>query len=292
MNWFFIALISALLSAAAAIAQKKALFKMDAAEFSFILAVFNFVLSIPFFFSLNISELSSAGVTVLFVKSVIGVLAFLCVMLAIKNLEISGALPLMALTPAFVALFAFIFLGEVITGLEMAGMSLLLIGTYILDVDKEQKFFIPFRILFKSKYYHYIFFALLLFTASSILDKVLLVRMKISPFAIVGIQHLFFFIIFLAIFVLKNKKPLQYLKSIDSKMYMWIVMISVITIGYRYTQILAIKTAPVALVLSVKRISVFIAAVAGGKIFKEKRLFVKAVAAAIMIAGAVLIFRD
>jgi drug/metabolite transporter (DMT)-like permease len=292
MNWFFIALISALLSAAAAIAQKKALFKMDAAEFSFILAVFNFVLSIPFFFSLNISELSSAGVTVLFVKSVIGVLAFLCVMLAIKNLEISGALPLMALTPAFVALFAFIFLGEVITGLEMAGMSLLLIGTYILDVDKEQKFFIPFRILFKSKYYHYIFFALLLFTASSILDKALLVRMKISPFAIVGIQHLFFFIIFLAIFVLKNKKPLQYLKSIDSKMYMWIVMISVITIGYRYTQILAIKTAPVALVLSVKRISVFIAAVAGGKIFKEKRLFVKAVAAAIMIAGAVLIFRD
>lgn len=292
MNWFFVALLSALLSAIAAVSQKKILFKMEALEFSFILAAFNLALSIPFFFALNINDLNTPGLIVLFIKSVLGVLAFLCVMLAIKNLEISGALPLMVLTPALVALFAFIFLGETIKNIEILGMGLLLIGTYILDVDKTQKFFIPFKILFKSKYYHYIFFALLLFTASSILDKVLLVKMKISPFAIVGIQHFYFFILFLAIFVFTNPAPFTFLKKVDSRVYGWICFISVVTIGYRYTQVLAMKTAPVALVLSVKRISVFIAAVAGGKIFKEKNLLIKTIASLIMLAGAILIFRD
>lgn len=292
MNWFFVALLSALLSAVATIFEKKALFKMEAMEFSFVLSIFNLAFSIPFLFTLNIYELSSLGITVLFVKSILGVLAFLCVMLAIKNLEISGALPLMVLTPALVALFAYLFLGETIKNMEIAGMCLLLIGTYFLDVDKIKNIHLPFSILFKSKYYHYIFFALLLFTASSILDKVLLVKMKITPFAIVGIQHLFFFIIFLVIFVVKNKTPFLYLKKVDMNLYALIIFISIITIGYRYSQVLAMKTAPVALVLSVKRISVFIAAVVGGKIFKEKNLLIKAFASLIMVAGAILLFRD
>lgn len=292
MNWFFVALLSALLSAVATILEKKTLFKMDAMEFSFVLSVFNFVLSIPFLFTLNIYELSTLGISVLFIKSVLGVLAFLCVMLAIKNLEISGALPLMVLTPALVALFAYLFLGETIKGVEIIGMGLLLIGTYFLDVEKTHKFYVPFSILFKSKYYHYIFFALLLFTASSILDKVLLVKMKITPFAIVGIQHLFFFIIFLTIFLIKNKEPINYLKKIERNIYLLVFFISIITIGYRYSQVVAMKTAPVALVLSVKRLSVFIAAVTGGKIFKEKNLLIKSIASLIMIAGAILIFRD
>ncbi len=292
MNWFFVALLSALLSAVATILEKKTLFKMEAMEFSFVLSVFNFVLSIPFLLTLNIYELSTLGISVLFIKSILGVLAFLCVMLAIKNLEISGALPLMVLTPALVALFAYLFLGETIKGVEIIGMGLLLIGTYFLDVEKTHKFYVPFSILFKSKYYHYIFFALLLFTASSILDKVLLVKMKITPFAIVGIQHLFFFIIFLAIFLIKNKEPINYLKKIESNIYLLVFLISIITIGYRYSQVVAMTTAPVALVLSVKRLSVFIAAVTGGKIFKEKNLLIKSIASLIMIAGAILIFRD
>lgn len=292
MNWFYIALLSALLSAVAAVTQKKVLFKVEALQFSFILSLFNFLLSIPFLLALNVSELSVAGLSVLFIKSILGVLAFWCVMLAIKNLEISGALPLMVLTPAVVAVAALFILGESISKIEIIGMVLLLAGTYLLDLNKNNMVFIPFKILFKSRYYHYILFALLLFSASSILDKVLLVKMKVSPFAIIGIQHFYFLVLFFIIYLFTVKNPVGYIKSLDSKTYMWIIFISVITIGYRYTQILAVKTAPVALVLSVKRISVFIAAVTGGKIFKEKNLLLKAIASLIMLAGAVLIFRD
>jgi hypothetical protein len=45
-------------------------------------------------------------------------------------------------------------------------------------------------------------------------------------------------------------------------------------------------------VLSVKRISVFIAVVIGGKLFNEKNLFRKALATAIMVAGAIMIMEE
>ena len=62
-----------------------------------------------------------------------------------------------------------------------------------------------------------------------------------------------------------------------------------LTIIYRYTQIEAVKIAPVALVLAVKRISIFFAAVIGGKIFKEHNLWIRAAAAAVIIIGTLLI---
>jgi uncharacterized membrane protein len=82
------------------------------------------------------------------------------------------------------------------------------------------------------------------------------------------------------------------INSFDKKIWFWIILIAVLTAGYRYTQIKAIKIAPVSLVISVKRISVFIAVVIGGKLFNEKNLFRKALATAIMVAGAIMIMEE
>ena len=116
MTWFIVAILSAFLSAFAAITQKKVLFNLGALEFSFILSLVNLVFSIPFFFFIDYQTLTSLNLFILFIKSVIGVAAFLCVMISLKNLEISNALPLLALTPGFVAVFAYILLGESLKG--------------------------------------------------------------------------------------------------------------------------------------------------------------------------------
>jgi len=121
MTWFVIALLSAFLSAFAAITQKKVLFSLGALEFSFLLSLVNLVFSIPFFFFIDYGTINSFNLLVLFIKSVIGVGAFFCVMLSLKNLEISNALPLLALTPGFIAVFAFIFLGEALKTAEVVG---------------------------------------------------------------------------------------------------------------------------------------------------------------------------
>jgi len=292
MTWFAIALLSAFLSAFAAITQKKVLFNFGALEFSFLLSLVNLVFSIPFFFFIDYGTINSFNLLVLFIKSVIGVGAFFCVMLSLKNLEISNALPLLALTPGFIAVFAFIFLGEALKTAEVVGLIILMLGTYILESGNSTKIIFPFSILLKSKYHRFVILALLLFTASSILDKLLLIKLNLSPISLTAFQHIYFAIMFSIIFFVFRKKT-EPLPNITNKINLgWIALISVLTIGYRYTQVVAIGLASVALVLAVKRTSVFWATIIGGRIFSDKDLLKRSIAAVLILVGAILILRE
>ncbi|MBT3691274.1 EamA family transporter [Candidatus Woesearchaeota archaeon] len=287
IEWYVLALVSALFSASAAIFEKKVLFKEKALAFSTALAIFNLVLAIPFFFFIDMSSVSSISLLVLFFKSILGAFAFLCVMLGIKNLEISNALPLLVLTPGFVAFFAFIFLKEVLSGIELIGMLLLLGGTYILQLKLNQKFLDPFRIFLKSKGHKYIIGALVLFTITSILDKALLKNFKLPVFAFMGFQHLFLAIVFIAI-VLFSGKIKEVAKPLKNS-WKWILPLAFLTITYRYAQIEAVKAASVALVLSLKRVSVFFAVLIGGSLFNDHSLLRRVLATAVLILGAIFI---
>lgn len=292
MEWIILAFMSAIFSAVATIFEKKNLFTLDALLFSFILAIMNMLFSIPFFMDVDFSTISSISLLVLYFKTILGALAFLCVMLAIKNMAISGSLPLLVLTPGLVAIFAFVFIGESLSGFEIIGMFLLLVGTYFLEAKPGYDLFHPFKVFYKSKYHHYIIFALLLFTVTAILDKVLLKNYRLPPHAFLGFQQIFLAFNFLIIVFIAKKNPVKMIKSIDKQMWGWIIITSILTVGYRYAHIEAVKIAPVALVLSIKRTSVFFAAIGGGKIFNEKNLVKKAIATAIMVAGAIFIVNN
>jgi drug/metabolite transporter (DMT)-like permease len=292
MTWFVLALTSAILSAVSTLGEKKILFKLNPIQFSFYLSLFTLLFSVPFFFSDTFIQPDPGSLAILFLKTLLSSFAFLFVMYSIKNLEISEALPLLVLTPGFVAVFAFLFIGEALTYQEIIGLILLLAGTYLLETGSGEGFWGPFKIFFQSKNYRFVITALLLFTVTSILDKVLVGKYKVTPHTFMGFQHLFMAVIFLVTFLF-TKKNLQHKKLILSKSIIGlIVFVAAITIGYRYTQIEAVKIAPVALVLAVKRISVFFATLVGGKIFNEKNLLKKAIATAIMVAGALLILDE
>jgi drug/metabolite transporter (DMT)-like permease len=289
MNWFLLAFISAVFSATAAISQKKILFKLDALDFSLLLSFFNIIFLLPFFFTLNYENVFLNKLLVLYFKTILEAFAFWNVMLAIKNFEISKALPLLALTPGIVAIFAFLFIGDSLTLIEIIGILLLILGTYILEVKSKKNLLGPFKIFIGSKKHHYIIFALLLFTVSAILDRLLLHKFNLEPLSFLIFQTFFLAINFILIFFFSKRdfnKLLFLMKGGTLKLF---VIISILTIAYRYTQIEATKIAPVALVLSVKRISIFFAAILGGRIFKENNLLIRAAAAAIIIVGTLLI---
>lgn len=105
-----------------------------------------------------------------------------------------------------------------------------------------------------------------------------------------GFQHLFLAIIFISLIIFSGKS--KQIKSPLKNSWKWIFILALFTITYRYTQIQAIKIASVALVLSIKRISVFFAIIIGGRIFKEHGLLKKAIATTIMILGAILIINS
>ena len=287
LPWYIFSLIAAIFSASAAIIEKKILFKEKALSFTTILALFNLILAIPFFILTDSASLTMVSLVALLVKSILGGLAFLCVMQAIKKLELSDALPLLILTPGFVAIFAYLVLGESLSIYEILGLLLLTSGTYILGLKKTQKLLDPFISLIKNKGTIYILIALSLFTITSILDKALLKNFKVPVNALMGYQHLFYAIFFVVI-LLFSKERLEIKNTLKQSKYL-ILILSVITIIYRYSHILAIKQSSVALALSIKRISIFFAVLVGGKLFKERNMKRKLIATGLMVIGALII---
>ena len=245
-----------------------------------------------FFFFIDYETINTLNISILFAKSIIGVAAFLCVMLALKNLEISNALPLLAITPGFVAVFAFIILGESLKTLEVVGLLFLIIGTFILESKNFKELLLPINVFLKSKYHRFIILALLFFTASSILDKLLLIKLNLSPISLTAFQHIYFAILFSIIYIIFRNKNEVSSATVKKDNLGWIALISVLTIGYRYTQIVAVSLASVALVLAIKRTSVFWATVIGGKIFNDKDLLKRSIAAILILVGAILILRE
>jgi len=289
MEWYTLALISAVFSAFAAILEKKILFRHHPISMTFVLSIFNALLASLFLFSFDISGISSMPLLVLFIKSAINAVAFLFVMYSLKGLELSEALPLLVLTPGFIAIFGFIFLGESLSLVQIAGLCLLMIGTYVLCLHENEKIITPFVRLAKEKVYKFILTALVLFTASSLLDRFILVKQGLTPPAFIFFQHVFFAAIFLVIFLFSKDKMPRLKLTLKHSWYL-VLSLAVITIIYRYTEILAVKAAPAtALAIVLKRLSVLFAVIIGGKLFNEKHLLRKTIATIILIIGAVLV---
>jgi uncharacterized membrane protein len=286
--WQVFAFVSALFSASAAILEKKALFKMDALSFSLVLSIITFVFTLPFFMAVDFSTVRLDAVGVLYIKSILGAGAFLLVMFGIKNNELSNSLPLLVLTPAVVAVAAYFLLGEHIGPYETGGMILLLVGTYFLQLDKKGNWKSPFLFVKRNKAQWYILGAILLFSITTILDKTILKNFKLQPEAFLPIQQLFFSINFLIMYFLRKKSKEEIYSEVKRNLWI-IVLIGLCAVIYRYAHILALKAGSVALVLSIKRTSVFFATVIGGTLFKEQNVFRRSVAVVIMIAGAVVL---
>ncbi len=293
MNWFILAFISALFSALSAVSEKKVLFRISALDFSFVVSVITLLFSLPFFIPVHLSELSSIAIIILLFKTILSALAFLCVMFSIKKLEISEALPLLALTPGLVAIAGVIFINDILSTIEWIGILMMVIGAYVLELRKNSKNILePLRALFRFSKYSYVFTALILFTVTSLFDRVLLKGYNLPPYTFMAFQQLFYALFFAVIVLVNQKGLIKQVKRINIKTFYLIIAISFFTVIYRYTQIEATKLAPVALVLSVKRLSILIAVVAGGKLFSEEYLYRRIAAVILILAGAILLMNN
>jgi drug/metabolite transporter (DMT)-like permease len=214
-------------------------------------------------------------------------------MLAIKNLEISEALPLLALSPGIVAILAFILIGDWLNIYEWTGIFLMVAGTYVLELNKHSgNLFYPFKKVFHFSKFSYVHTALLLFAVTSLLDRLLLKQFNLPPMTFMAFQQLFYVFFFAAAVLIERKSLVEPFKKNPRDVISLILLISLFTIVYRYTQIEAIKLAPVALVLSVKRLSVLMAVVWGGNLFGENNLIKRFFATVVILAGAVILLNQ
>jgi drug/metabolite transporter (DMT)-like permease len=279
--WFMLAFGSAVLSATASIAEKKTLFRMDALTFSFLLAAVLMVYSLGTMFVVDVTAVTSATLVTLILKGIVNAFAFLLVMMALQRAEISSTLPLLALTPGIVALLAYFTIGDTISAREIIGLVLMIGGMVLLERKGGN--------IIKAHWY--IWVALVLFAVSAVMDKALVTGHKTHPLVVLFYQHAVFLLMYAVLFFWKKKPLLNLFTHEHRSTLVLIIFVAVLTLGYRYAQLAATQLAPVALVLAVKRTSVFFASLVGGKLFSEQRLPWKLVGAALIIVAGFLILR-
>ena len=282
--WIILSLLAALFSATAAIGEKKILLKEEALKFSLILSIFNFLLIAPYLFRLN--SISLESLLIIFFKSILTSLAFLMIMKGLKSLKISSSLPILIFTPLFVALGEYIFFQSILKNIEILAMVIILLGTYLLLLNDVKSPLQPLSEIRKGSY-GFLFSAVILFTISSLIDKLIIIKAKVSPLDYISLNITFTAIIFVVIYLIFNKKKQKATLYRSLSPYL---ILSIITIAYKYFHIMAIKSGgPVSLVLSLKRTSILFATIIGGTIFKEGDLLKKSISVILMLIGASLI---
>lgn len=290
MTWFLLSSLSAILSATAAIIQKKILFRLHALEFSFFVSVLVLLFTLFVPFSIDVASIPQATFLLLIGKSVLGGFAFLLVMMSLQYNQISSALPLLGTTPALTALLAIPILGESLHNWEWIGIGLMMCGTYLLEKRPAQNIMQPFKEAFLSRNHYYIFGAVGLFAISSLADKMLTSGLQIDPLVVLFYQHIVYCALF-ATLLLIRRSSVHIIVQKGKTQIMLVTVVALLTLAYRFAQLEATKMAPIALVLAIKRTSILYASFFGGKLFSDDRLAIKLIGGVLIVAAGFIILR-
>lgn len=288
MSWFIFALLAAIFLSASTLVEKRSLERIHTIDLSVALAFTNLVLSLPFLFFVDISKITRDSTVVIFGSAALAAAAFYLVAKGMRHLEISLVAPLLALAPGTTGALGFFVLGEHLSTIHIAGIACMIIGSYVLTLEPHRNLLYPFKTFAQSKYIHFILLSLLFYSAGATLDRAIL-----SDFGVPIANYMFFAHFFIALLyipvILVLRRDVGDIKSTFRIEGGNILILSVLTITYRFFQMQALSLMFVGLVSAIKRSSSFFTTLVGGELFHEKNLGRKLAASAIIIAGTILI---
>jgi uncharacterized membrane protein len=288
MEWFIFSFISAIALGTVGVITKKILGHEHASEFNAARGFYSIIFSL---FLIPFIDLNIAWMSILMVYGV-SLLFSVAVTQSMKSLrrgDISEVIPLTNITPVILMIIATIFLKETHSIIQIIGVLLVIIGTYVLQIGASGRGLLdPIKNLLKSKPAHYMLIAASILAITTTLDKYLIsTRMNF-------ITYLFFINIFqsinLIIYDVVKYGKKDFIKDIlkDFKLLSLDAFLLFIS-NLFYFMAVSIPKAPISLIIPLKRTSTLFAVIFGGSLFHEKNLLVKVFGCIIMIWGTIFI---
>lgn len=287
MPWYVIALGSALFVGLYEVAEKKALVKERSLTFLLVSSLLMLVLSLPLIIFGHVEFVGLQMTMYILAKCVFGVTLFILCGKAMKHMEISEFAPLMNLSPLILFIPSIFFLQEKLTLVNTVGVLMIVFGAYAVELGDGWK--TPLKRVLKNKYIHLLFLAFIFNALSATMDKFILVKqINVDTFFIYN-RFFIALLLLLAYFIFRNKK--EGIRTAYKRSFWWILAAAVLFMGadYLYFSAAAIPAAFIALVVPLKRMGTLVATIVGGEMMKEDKIFRKAAACLVMIAGAALI---
>lgn len=284
MTWFFLSLITALAVASCDTGVKKWFSHLNPFEMTLLPLVYGAPLMVIGFLRVDTPPLDRAFYLLFAVSIPLTMAPMVLYMKAIKTSPMSLTVPYLAFTPVFIIGTGWFFLGEQVSRWGMAGILMVCIGGYVLNITAGDKtVFDPLLAVFRETGSWLMLIVSFIFSLSSVIGKMAILHssplfFQTSFFIILTATMILVFGLFRKIRV---KSFLQYpLKGCLVGMLMAI---------HIFCHGLAISMTKAAYMMSIKRLSIVFGVIYGGLVFREENIRVRLMGAALMFAGAAII---
>ncbi len=304
MFWVILAGIGACTNAAYYIANKKFLQIMDPN----ILAASGFISTSVILLGISsfqgIPSIGPQFLLAVLATTLLNILATTLTFRALTSTDISLAIPMLSFTPLFLVGTAALILHEIPSVIGMAGIVIIVTGSYILNTaDEDESIIDPFRAMFSHPGVLSMLVVAFLYAIAINFDK--MVMQNSDTVFGSGIVFLLLGIAFVIIFIIrhlrlnknfhqlvspaipvlpKNRSLFRWQDVINAGLFIGIVItIEAVVINTAYSQQI------VPYVIAIKRMSIILIVVYGAFVFREKDVIRRLSGAGLMLFGAVLI---
>ncbi len=298
MAWYFYALFAALGISVVGLLQKRSLKQEHSLEYVALLNMAKLLVLLLLFSQVLHLHITSAQFVVLGISGFVGACALLFTARAMRAMELSSVLPILALDPAIVAVLAFFILGEGFSLMKVVGLVLTLVGTFVLEFHRAEHdhlsqlfrnprhLLAPFKQIGKGPGGHSLIIAVVALAIGGILDRFLLVRVEVTTFLFYN--YLFGTALYLVLLAVSGTRI--GMPSFGRRSFIGLILLTAtINVFANAAQAKATSLAAVGLVIAVKRISVLLDIALAGKLFHERHLLQKSIASIIILVGIYLI---
>ena len=288
MNWVILVLISAILFAAANIIRKFVLNKEHTLEF---LAARGFF---TIFLLLFLAPWVDTGIDfrilgLICLASIVATVGYYYQTKAQRHTDISYCAPLQNLAPLFLLIFAYLFLHETISTVQLLGVLAIVAGSYTLAIEPGTKLFPGLQSIFNGPGWH-IAISVVLLAVAAVLDKFMLGIIR--PVTYVFFGWLFMNLTWISLHWIQY--DWSHVLVDFKKGWHWLLLSAIFSLASAlfFFEGIASPAVLVSLALPLKRISALIETLFGGALFHEKHLPRRLLAGLIMLVGVVLIAKS
>lgn len=203
---------------------------------------------------------------------------------AIKISPLSLTLPYLAFTPVFMLVTGAVLLGEVPSTGGVFGVIVIVIGSYVLNVDPgSYTLFSPFKALFREKGSMIMLVVAFIFSLTAALGKKAILHSSVMFFSV-----LFFLVlnlIILLIMIMTGRISMRQLASrpVPGSVAGLLLFAHVVCHGW------AISMTKAVYMISLKRMSILFGVIYGGVFFSERHLGYRLAGTVLMIFGAAVV---
>lgn len=284
LPWWVFVLVGAVIGSIAFITRKEVLIHEHALEFTSFRSFINLILLAVLSLFINL-RISTKGMVIVLIVAGIGSWGILYRNKIIRHAKISEIAPLGGLGNIFILVLGMLFLSEFPSLRNLIGIGVVFLGVYVLEFH-HKGFLDPFKTIIKHKVLRSYVFLILVFSFSTILERhILLEENFITVFF-----YTWFFISLIVTFKEVSTFGFKDLKDFhrDFKKITFITVIMFIRNIMMYFA-MSFPAAHAVLAHALSSSSSVIITFFGGRIFKERHILQKTVAALIIVVGAILV---